>query len=67
MAQVAVLAGNLQFSDRSMKLVIDARSLVFICLDYKRYNGEEHLKNCVELDLTNFYRSLKQWNDIQVL
>lgn len=54
-----------EFSERSMKLINDARSLVFICLDYARYNGEEHLKNCVELELVNYYSSLKKWNDIQ--
>ena len=31
------------------------------------FDSEEHLKNCVEIELVNYYCSLKKWNDIQPL
>ena len=53
------------FHDKSYMLVANARSTVFICAIYKKENkNEKHLKDCIELELKNYYKSLKEWEDI---
>lgn len=56
-----------EFDEKSMETIANARSLVFICLNHRKFDSEEHLKNCVEIELVNYYCSLKKWNDIQPL
>lgn len=54
-----------KFHDKSSELVADARSLVFISTVYKKENSnEKNLKNCIELELKNYYKALKEWKDI---
>ena len=45
-------------------MIGDARSLVFVCAFHKEEDTEQHLKDCLELELAKYYRSLKEWNDI---
>lgn len=52
-----------EFCDRSLKLVTDARSLIFICALYKASDTEKHLQDCIELELINYYQALKKWSD----
>lgn len=54
-----------KFHDKSYELVTNARSLVFISASYKKENSnEKNLKDCIELELKNYYKTLKEWEDI---
>lgn len=53
-----------EFNDKSLNLIGNARSLVFVCAFHKEEDTEQHLKDCLELELAKYYRSLKEWNDI---
>ena len=53
-----------EFCDKSLNLIADARSLIFVCAFHKKSDTEKHLKDCLELELVNYYQSLKKWNDI---
>lgn len=54
-----------KFHDKSFELVSNARSLVFISAIYKSENTtEKHLKDCIEIELKNYYKTLKEWQDI---
>lgn len=53
------------FHDKSYTLVADARSIVFISAVYKKETkNEKHLKDSIELELKNYYKTLKEWKDI---
>ena len=54
-----------KFHAKSYELVTNARSLVFIsALDKKENNNEKNLKDRIELELKNYYKTLKEWEDI---
>lgn len=50
-----------EFHNKSFELLTNARSLVYICAFYKK---KSDLNACVELELKNYYSSLKKWHDI---